>query len=166
MDLWAPDISFFGGSYRLYYSASTFGSNHSCIGHATRAALNAGSWTDQGAVICSDDGDDWNTIDPNVTVDREGTAWLSFGSFWSGLQLIRLDAAGARVGDEMHTLATRREGGDAIEAPYIVRRCGYYYLFASFDRCCNGVSTTYNIRVGRSEAVRGAYVDRDGVAMR
>lgn len=166
MDLWAPDISFFGGSYHLYYSASTFGSNHSCIGHATRAALNAGSWADQGSVICSDDGDDWNTIDPNVIVDREGTAWLSFGSFSSGLQLIRLDAAGARVGDGMHALATRRDGGDAIEAPFIVRRCDYYYLFASFDRCCNGVSSTYNIRVGRSEAVTGPYVDRDGVEMR
>ena len=37
-DLWAPDISYFGGQYHLYYSASTFGSNRSCIGHATRDA--------------------------------------------------------------------------------------------------------------------------------
>jgi arabinan endo-1,5-alpha-L-arabinosidase len=162
-DLWAPDISFFGGLYHLYYSASTFGSNRSCIGHATRAALNAGSWSDQGATICSTDSDDWNAIDPNVVVDQEGTPWLSFGSFWSGIKLIELDEAGARANDDLHSLAGR--GGGAIEAPFIVRRCGYYYLFVSFDRCCSGASSTYNIRVGRSQAVTGPYVDRDGVEM-
>src|SRR5262249_40010836 len=37
--LWAPDVTFFGGTYHLYYAASTFGSNHSCIGHATKDNL-------------------------------------------------------------------------------------------------------------------------------
>ncbi len=52
-DLWAPDLSYFSGQYHLYYSASTFGSNSSCIGHATRASLASGSWTDRGSVVCS-----------------------------------------------------------------------------------------------------------------
>ena len=52
-DLWAPDISNFGGSYHLYYAASSFGKNTSCIGHATRASLAAGAWTDHGSVVCS-----------------------------------------------------------------------------------------------------------------
>src|SRR5262245_51122649 len=34
-NLWAPDISFFNGTYHLYYSVSTFGRNHSAIGLAT-----------------------------------------------------------------------------------------------------------------------------------
>ncbi len=34
--LWAPDVSYFGGTYHLYYAASSFGSNRSCIGHATK----------------------------------------------------------------------------------------------------------------------------------
>jgi arabinan endo-1,5-alpha-L-arabinosidase len=167
-DLWAPDVSFFGGVYHLYYSASTFSSNHSCIGHATRAALDEGSWIDHGAVICSNAGgvkEDWNAIDPNVIVDRDGTPWLAFGSFWSGLKLIELTADGLRAIGPMHAIATRKEADGAIEAPYLVRRCGYYYLFASFDTCCSGTNSTYNVRVGRAQAITGPYVDRDGKAM-
>lgn len=162
-DLWAPDLSYFGGTFHLYYSASTFGSNHSCIGHATRDALDSGSWQDQGSVVCSDTNDDHNAIDPNVIVDEAGTPWLAFGSFWDGIKAVRLDGHGERADSEVHALASR--GGGAIEAPFIVRRCGYYYLFVSFDRCCNGVSSTYNIRVGRSTEVLGPYVDRDGTPM-
>ena len=164
-DLWAPDLSRFGGQVHLYYSASTFGSNASCIGHATRASFASGSFVDQGAVICSNHGsdDDWNAIDPNVIVDQDGTPWLAFGSFWSGIKAVRLDASGARADDEVHALASR--GGGAIEAPFIVRRCGFYYLFVSFDRCCDGANSTYNIRVGRAEQVLGPYVDRDGTPL-
>lgn len=168
-DLWAPDISYFGGSYHLYYSASSFGKNRSCIGHATRAALNAGSFTDKGAVICSNpDGgktDDWNAIDPNVVVDEEGTPWLSFGSFWGGLKMIRLDQTGARADNTLHSIAARPDAAGALEAPFIVRRCGFYYLFVSFDKCCSGVDSTYKVMVGRSTNVRGPYVDKAGKAM-
>lgn len=49
-DFWAPDIVFLDGQYHLYYSASGFGGNQSCIGHATRASLAFGSWQDRGAL--------------------------------------------------------------------------------------------------------------------
>jgi arabinan endo-1,5-alpha-L-arabinosidase len=159
-DLWAPDISYFGGQYHLYYSASSFGSNRSCIGHATRASLASGSWSDQGPVVCSRTSDNWNAIDPNAIVDREGKAYLAFGSFWDGIRMIELDENGEREGTALHAIASR--GGGAIEAPVIVRRCGYYYLFVSFDRCCQGANSTYNIRYGRSSSVMGPYVDEDG----
>jgi arabinan endo-1,5-alpha-L-arabinosidase len=164
-DLWAPDLSRFGGQVHVYYSASTFGSNASCIGHATRASFASGSFVDQGPVICSNHGsdDDWNAIDPNLIVDQDGTPWLAFGSFWSGIKAVRLDQSGARADDEVHALASR--GGGAIEAPYVVRRCGFYYLFVSFDRCCDGANSTYNIRVGRATEVLGPYLDREGKPM-
>lgn len=166
-DLWAPDISHFGGVFHLYYSASTFGSNRSCIGHATAASLEPGAFVDQGPIVCSNYGgarDDWNAIDPNVVIDAAGTPWLSFGSFWSGLKLVRLNSAGVRA-DEVLLSIAGRPGGAGIEAPFIVRRGAHYYLFASFDACCRGVDSTYNVRVGRAADVRGPYVDRAGTAM-
>jgi arabinan endo-1,5-alpha-L-arabinosidase len=38
-------------------------------------------------------------------------------------------------------------------------------LFVSFDSCCQGANSTYNVRVGRSDSLTGPYVDRDGVPM-
>jgi arabinan endo-1,5-alpha-L-arabinosidase len=167
-NLWAPDASFFGGSYHLYYSASTFGSNHSCIGHATRAALDSGSWADQGSVVCSNasgSNDNWNAIDPNVVIDDAGVPWLSFGSFWGGLKMVKLTEAGARADTMLYSIAARPSAGGALEAPFVFKRCGYYYLFMSWDKCCNGASSTYNIRVGRSTTVTGPYVDKAGTQL-
>jgi arabinan endo-1,5-alpha-L-arabinosidase len=168
LNLWAPDISFFGGRYHLYYSVSSFGSNRSCIGHLSRASLATGGWTEHGPVICSNTTatkENFNAIDPNVIVDETGKPWLAFGSFWSGIKLIELDQEGARVGTSLESLASRPSAGGALEAPFIVRRCGFFYLFVSWDKCCDGSSSTYNTRVGRSESVKGPYVDRDGKAM-
>ncbi|WP_369407573.1 family 43 glycosylhydrolase, partial [Rhodothermus marinus] len=53
----------------------------------------------------------------------------------------------------------------AIEAPFIVREGGYYYLFVSFDACCRGAESTYRVMVGRSESITGPYVDHRGVSM-
>jgi arabinan endo-1,5-alpha-L-arabinosidase len=165
-DLWAPDISYFGGVFHLYYSASTFGSNKSCIGHATRTSLSSGQWLDHGSVICSKSTDDWNAIDPNVIVDSAGVPWLVFGSFWSGIKIVKLTNTGTRADSSGPTaLASRPNNGGAVEAPFIVRRCGYYYLFVSFDACCKGVDSTYNIRVGRSSEVTGPYADQSGTPM-
>jgi arabinan endo-1,5-alpha-L-arabinosidase len=166
-DLWAPDISQFGGKYHLYYAASTFGSNKSCIGHATRDSLASGSWTDDGAAtICSNVGtsDNWNAIDPNVIIDTDGNPWMVLGSFWSGIKIIQLDAEGKRVGTTVTAIANRPSNGGAIEGPFMVRRCGYYYLFTSWDTCCKGASSTYNIRVVRGTSVTGPFADKAGTA--
>ena len=170
-DLWAPDISYFGGAYHLYYAGSTFGTNQSCIGHATRTSLSSGSdgsWTDQdSATICSNvttTGDNWNAIDPNAIVDADGTPWLVFGSFWGGIKIIQLDQTGARVGTTVTGIAARPNNGGALEAPFLIRRCGYYYLFTSWDTCCKGASSTYNIRVVRGTSVTGPFVDKAGTA--
>ena len=165
-NLWAPDISYFAGVYHLYYSASIFAQNRSCIGHATRPSLADNSqWTDQGMVICSNvtsSGDNWNAIDPNVVIDTDGSIWLAFGSFWGGLKLIQLDQTGAPADGELYSIAARPNNEGALEAPFIVIRGGYYYLFMSWDHCCQGTSSTYNIRVARAQSVLGPYEDKAG----
>ena len=81
--MWAPDISYVNGRYRLYYSVSTFGSNRSAIGLATSPTLDPDApdyhWRDEGMVVMSDKSDDFNAIDPNFIIDREGRHWLSLG---------------------------------------------------------------------------------------
>ena len=163
-NLWAPDISYRNGKYFMYYSASTFGSNHSAIFLATSSTGASGSWSNQGLVIESKTTDNFNAIDPNLYVDPSGNWWLSFGSFWSGIKQVQLNTStGKRLDSTIRSLAGR--GGGAIEAPFLFRHGSYYYLFVSFDRCCQGASSTYRIMVGRSTSVTGSFVDKNGTAM-
>ncbi len=167
---WAPDIAFFEGTYHLYYSVSTYGSNHSCIGLATNQTLDPShpeyEWVDHGPVLRSTRRDNFNAIDPNVVLDERQEPWLAFGSFWSGIKLTRLDAGTGKPAEpsRLISLASRPRPG-AVEAPFLVRRDGFYYLFASFDECCKGVNSTYNIVVGRSKDLAGPYLDREGRPM-
>jgi arabinan endo-1,5-alpha-L-arabinosidase len=169
--LWAPDIAFFHGRYHLYYSASTFGSNRSAIGLATSPTLDPTrhdyAWLDRGFVVRSHPDDDFNAIDPNVVVDAEGVPWLAFGSFWNGIQLVRLDPDSglpAETPPSLIRLAARPDP-HAIEAPFLVRHDNSYFLFVSFDFCCKGVKSTYHVVVGRSDHVQGPYLDRAGRPM-
>ncbi|WP_084253248.1 arabinan endo-1,5-alpha-L-arabinosidase [Sphingomonas pituitosa] len=169
--MWAPDISKAGSQYRLYYAISTFGKNQSAIGLATAASIDpaapASRWIDQGPVIQSQTGDDFNAIDPMAFGDADGRSWLVFGSFWTGIKLIRIDpATGLRLaGDAAPRALAQRPAPGAVEAPFIIRHGAYYYLFVSFDSCCQGAASTYNTVVGRSSAPDGPYVDRDGKPM-
>jgi len=169
--LWAPDVSYFNRQYHLYYSVSTFGSNRSSIGLATNQTLDPASekyrWVDEGKVTGSNVGDDWNAIDPDVVLDEQDQPWLAFGSFWSGIKLRKLDASTGKLSSQDQTLYSlaRRPTPGAIEAPNIIRKNDYYYLFVSFDFCCRGKDSTYNIRVGRARRLTGPYLDRSGKPM-
>jgi arabinan endo-1,5-alpha-L-arabinosidase len=176
--IWAPDISFYKGKYYLYYSVSAFGKNTSAIGLVTNSTLNSEDenykWEDQGIVIQSAPNRDlWNAIDPNLIFDEEGTPWLSFGSFWSGLKMVKLndDLKTLAQPQEWHPIARRdrsagipdaNAGDAALEGPFIFKKGDYYYQFLSWDYCCRGEESTYKLVVGRSKSVTGPYVDKDG----
>jgi arabinan endo-1,5-alpha-L-arabinosidase len=171
-DIWAPDISYYNGKYHLYYSVSTFGKNRSVIGLATNTTLNfeddAFEWVDEGLVFESGAANNYNCIDPNLIIDAEGTPWLAFGSFWSGIKMRRLEFETGKPSEEdttLYSLAQRFVNSGSIEAPFIIHKGDCYYLFASFDFCCRGVDSTYHVKVGRSKSVTGPYVDREGVEM-
>ena len=192
--IWAPDISFFNERFHLYYTVSTFGKNHSLIGTASNKTLDPASkeyqWIDEGKVCESTQQDDYNAIDPNILPLSKDKLALTFGSFWSGIKLMYLDAhtgkpfpqalqqtsdnatADNSAANKPTTASpnsiialARRPSPDAIEAPFLIKRGKYYYLFVSFDFCCRGVNSTYNIRVGRAAKVEGPYLDRDGKPM-
>jgi arabinan endo-1,5-alpha-L-arabinosidase len=173
--IWAPDISFFNDKWHLYYSVSNFGTQNSAIGLATNMTLDPESqdfeWVDQGIVLRSQPGDRWNAIDANLVLDENGEPWLVWGSFWNGLFMRKIDAGTGMfdtTDETYHHLANRSAGPDnnpAIEAPFIVQRGNMWYLFVSFDQCCQGIASTYNVRVGRSDSLTGPYVDREGVPL-
>lgn len=171
--LWAPDISYFAGKYHLYYAASSFGKNRSIIALATNQTLDPSSsqyrWVDEGPVIESHPEDIWNAIDPNLVLDNKGQAWLAFGSFWSGIKMRRIDPATGKASaadPTLYSLASRsNQPPGAIEAPFVFRHAGFYYLFVSFDFCCRGARSTYNIRAGRATEPTGPYVDKAGLPM-
>jgi arabinan endo-1,5-alpha-L-arabinosidase len=179
---WAPDISVYKGTYRVYYAVSTFGKNDSAIGLATNKALNPDSpdykWVDQGMVFRSHKEDDFNAIDPNLATDEQGRQWLDFGSFWGGIKMRRIDPETGKLSPQdtkLYSIAARPRmpdparpdgpGAPSIEAPFIVHHGDYYYLFVSFDFCCRGAKSTYNVVVGRSREITGPYVDARGKSM-
>lgn len=167
-NMWAPAIYRHDGTYYLYYAVSTIGRNDSVIGLATNTTLDpanpAYKWVDQGEVVRSVPASDFNAIDPDVVEDDAGTPWLVFGSYWSGIQMVQLEwPSGKRSTDQQRRhLADRKIDPNAVEGPSIVRHDGWYYLLSSWDRCCQGVQSTYRIVAGRSRSVTGPYVDRDG----
>jgi alpha-L-arabinofuranosidase len=179
--VWAPDVIRHDGKYYLYYAVSASGDNSSAVGLTINETLDPSStdyqWKDQGVVIQSVPGRDlWNAIDPNIIVDERGTPWMSFGSFWSGIKLVKLGADWKVLAQpqEWHCIAKRersvlvdeKEPGPAeIEGPFIFQKGEYYYLFTSWGLCCRGVNSTYRIVVGRSKDVRGPYFDKQGVSL-
>ncbi|WP_315093588.1 family 43 glycosylhydrolase [uncultured Cellulomonas sp.] len=167
-DAWAPDLSWSGTEWRLYYAVSQFGTNNSVIGLLTSPSLANPQWEDQGLVIRSEPGvDTFNAIDPNVVTDQEGATWLSFGSFFSGIHLVPLDAATGTPapGAEPVAIARRQFPPNAEENPAIAWHDGYYYLFVSWDYCCRSVESDYRTMVGRSASLTGPYMDADGVPL-
>jgi arabinan endo-1,5-alpha-L-arabinosidase len=184
-ELWAPDISYFRGEYHLYYAFSVFGKNTSGIALLTNKTLDPASpkfhWQDRGLVLRSTADDDFNAIDPNLVFDAKGRAWLSFGSFWTGIKMRRIDPMTGKLSikdSRLYALAQRERpenpppappglpgNWQAIEAPFIVRHGDYFYLFVAFDLCCRGTKSTYKTMIGRSREVTGPYVDVSGKPM-
>lgn len=175
---WAPDIIQRDGKFYLYYVVSAGGKITSAIGVAINETLDPDSpkyaWRDQGIVLRSIPYRDlWNAIDPQIVVDDHGEAWMDFGSFWSGLKLVKLNAEWTAPAEpqEWRSLAKRERSvlvddaepePAALEAPFIFKKGNYYYLFLSWDYCCRGKDSTYKIVVGRATDFRGPYVDRAG----
>ena len=82
-------------------------------------------------------------------------------SFWSGIQIIELDATGKpTAGATVTTLASRDDPGDngAVEGAFLVPRLGAWWLFVSWNHCCMGV----NVGGGCGARGRGAGT-RDGL---
>jgi arabinan endo-1,5-alpha-L-arabinosidase len=169
-DIWAPHISYRAGKYWVYYCGSSFGTNNSAIGVATNPTLDVNSpnykWTDLGEVIKTSTSNNYNAIDPELITDNNGNVWLAFGSFWTGIKMVAIDpSTGKRLASNSTVYSLANRGGSGIEGPSMMYHNGYYFLFTSWDACCNGVNSTYRTMVGRSTLPNSGYVDKNGTSL-
>ena len=116
----------------------------------------------------------YNAIDPTYIV-ADGKHYLIHGSWHSGFALLEVDPKSgmplkdlgdpwadnvsgltARFGTRIGARSASRWQGS--EAPEIVYKDGYFYLFMAYD----GLDVPYNTRVVRSEKIEGPYYDITG----
>lgn len=173
--LWAPDVSYFNREYHVYYNASTLHSQKTIIALVTNTTLDPSDpdykWIDRGLILESKPGDDFNALDPSILADSDGTVWLTYGSYWTGIKQRQIDPATGTLlasNPTRYDLASRPAvPHDPIEGASLVRHGGYYYLFVSVDYCCeqNVASNNYKQAVGRSTSPHGPFVDEEGTPM-
>jgi arabinan endo-1,5-alpha-L-arabinosidase len=149
--------------YRMYFSASTFGSTRSAIGLA-EADNPLGPFKYKGIVVKSDAGARTlpNAIDAQIAFDRNGNVYMSWGSFFGGIWLAKIDEQTGFL-DPAASIGRRKIAGGrmaAIEGSVIryIKESDYFYLFVSYG----SLSKDYNIRVGRSRDIAGPYLDANG----
>lgn len=118
-----------------------------------------------------------NAIDPCVRFDENGDLWMSYGSWFGGIYMLKLDVnTGLRDYDYTYSTVTdesdaymgiKLAGGYGLsgEGSYITydEETGYYYMYLSY---C-GLDATdsfsgYHLRMYRSENITGPYVDAAG----
>ena len=118
----------------------------------------------------------YNAIDPTYIVAPGGRHYLIHGSWHSGFALLEVDPTTgkplnnlgnpwadsaseltARYGER---IGTRSNGSrwQASEAPEVIYKDGYYYLFVAYD----ALDVPYNTRVVRSTNIEGPYYDITG----
>ncbi|RDW84261.1 arabinan endo-1,5-alpha-L-arabinosidase-2 [Coleophoma cylindrospora] len=171
-DLWAPDVHKIGDQYYMYYAISSFGSQVSSIGLATSKTMEAGSWTDQGAIgVSSSAGKSYNAIDPNL-IQVGSTYLMNFGSFWGDIFQVPLSRPSAHGSAASYNIAATTVGTHALEGSYMFyySGTGYYYLLISNGICCGYDATRpaagaeYKIIMCRSKSATGSFVDKNGKA--
>jgi len=177
--LWAPDVVFLNDRYYVYYSISIVGSQRSAIGLATNKTLDRTSpdyqWQDEGMVLESHPAHtDYNAIDSALLIDDDGKTYLFWGSYWTGLKAVEVDPntgkpfryqpGELKIPADYVSVAARPD--TSIEAPFVIRRGDYYYLFVSWGTTLDGADSTYRIAVGRSKQPLGPYLDKEGRDMR
>lgn len=187
---WAPelDLDETTGQLTLLYSVSEFDSDepNTCVGIAR--PLNGVSgfpdnmeWEDQGTPMTCIIGEDYeverSAIDPSVFrgigEDENKLYLVTGGGYIIGTELDpntynQINDNWFETENNDWTELARGPGDNNdfgwVEAAYILANedNGYYYLFVNWGACCNGIDSTYEIRVGRSQNPMGPYVDKRG----
>lgn len=166
-DFWAPHVSKVAGRYLLYYSAKPDAALDDpaqglCLAVAS-AARPEGPFTDMGKpLLC---GPGFVNIDPMLFDDPQtGKRLLYWGSGFGPVKVQELGESGMAFapGSQPIPLIEVEPTDDPdnyrrlVEAPWVILRDGWYYLFVSGDNCC-GPKAHYAVMVARSRAATGPF---------
>lgn len=165
---WAPDVQRLAdGRYYLYYCCCEGSSPLSALGVAV-SDRPEGPYQNLGVFLKSGaPGYDAttlpNVVDPNVFYDNDGRLWMVYGSYSGGIYILEMDErTGFPLEGQGYGKKLLGRNHSRIEAPYILYspETEYYYLFLSFGGL--NAADGYNIRVCRSRAPDGPYLDSHG----
>ena len=170
---WAPEIHAVGDGFVAYFTALSPSRGKMCIG-AARAKTIAGPWKDIGRpLVCDSHG---SLIDATVfhdaATDKRYLYYKTDGNGLSPQEKRSSTASAARrgigfVGKRRALLRnTLAWEGDVVEAPWVIKRGSFYYLFYSGFRYCNATyGTGSRVRDRHSGRSRSA-AHRSCAAMR
>jgi hypothetical protein len=165
----APDIIHIGDRYYVTYATGGGGlaGRHAGLVHVMwNKTLDPKSpdfaFKDDAVVASSNGVEDCDAIDPAFFLDpNDGRLWLTYGTYFGYIRIVELDPkTGNRIpGNQALNIAID------CEATAMMYRDGWYYLLGTHGTCCNGATSTYNIRSGRSRKVTGPFLDNMGMDM-
>ncbi len=158
--IWAPDVNKVGDQYVLYMSMSKWGETWTNgIGVAT-SKRPWGPYSNAKKLFISNEIGVENCIDPFFYEEENGDKYLFFGSFHD-IYVVKLTDDGLKVDESFEK---KKVAGGLIEAVYIIKHDGYYYMVGSAGSCCEGEKSTYRLVVARSKNLLGPYYSRAGGA--
>jgi arabinan endo-1,5-alpha-L-arabinosidase len=180
--LWAPSIfENDENDFKLYHSAVSDEDSHELkIGFA-QVDTNSSEFSftpSTDYVLESENTEQPFAIDPAVFKDDDNRVWLVYGSHAKGIWITELDQTTGLLktdpnnktwnSSDSRFIEIANYGGQLdennIEAAYVYNHPEneYYYLFVNWDECCNGINSTYNVRMGRSTSPTGPFLDKNG----
>jgi arabinan endo-1,5-alpha-L-arabinosidase len=163
----APDVIHLGDRYRMYVARNVGAQPRAEITLISSATLNPESpdfkWSNDGVVVSTDGVEDCNGIDPGVLLDpKTGKLWLTYGSYFGYIRLVELDPTTGKRSDPKSKPVDLAIN---CEASIMIFHDDWYYLLATHGSCCQGANSNYHLRVGRSRAITGPFLDHDDLDM-
>jgi beta-xylosidase len=157
-NFWAPDFAQKDGRFYVYYTARRKDGGL-CVAVAT-ADRPEGPYVDHGALI----GQTCGSIDAMAADDYDGARWLLWKEDGNAhnkptpIWAQRLSDDGlVLTGTPVELLRNDAPWeGRLVEAPHVIQRNGWYYMFYSGNACC-GEDCAYAVGVSRSRAMEGPW---------
>ena len=162
-DFWAPSVIYDGSTYFIYYSATPDacreGPDHALAVATSKSPQ--GPFVDMGKPLLAGKG--FHNIDPMAYDDPvTGKHLLYWGSGFEPIKVQELApdrmsfAAGTHPIDLIWPNGKHGAFPRLVEASWVIRHDGFYYLFYSGDNCC-GPHAEYGVMVARSESAMGPF---------